>query len=93
LYYNIRTVLKDSGGGLNSILLREGLVDEISLLISPVIVGKAATNLFRTLENKVNLELIRTERIRGNHMLAIYRVLSNINQLTPIHMDNKKQQE
>jgi 2,5-diamino-6-(ribosylamino)-4(3H)-pyrimidinone 5'-phosphate reductase len=93
MYYNIRTILTDSGGGLNSVLLKEGLVDEVSLLISPVVVGKAATNLFRCLENKVNLELIRSERVKGNHMLVLYRVLSNLNTLTPVHVDNEAQQE
>jgi 2,5-diamino-6-(ribosylamino)-4(3H)-pyrimidinone 5'-phosphate reductase len=93
MYYNVKTVLTDSGGGLNSVLLKEGLVDEVSLLISPVIVGKASTNLFRHLENKVNLELIRTERIKGNHMLVFYRVLSNINTFTPVHVDSEPQRE
>ncbi len=93
MYYNVRTILTDSGGGLTSALLKEGLVDEISLLISPVIVGKSATSLFRHLENKVNLELIRTERIKGNHTLVLYRVLSNISALTPLHVDRETQQK
>ncbi len=91
--FNVRTVLTDSGGGLNNVLLKEGLVDEVGLVISPVIVGKNATSLFRTLENKVNLELIRSERIKGNHMLVFYRVLTNTAALTPLHVDSEKQQE
>jgi 2,5-diamino-6-(ribosylamino)-4(3H)-pyrimidinone 5'-phosphate reductase len=91
MYYSVKTVLTDSGGGLNSTLLKEGLVDEVSLLISPVIVGKGATNLFRYLENKVNMELIRSERIRGNHLLMIYRVLSNTTTLTPANIDSENQ--
>ena len=91
MYYNVKSVLTDSGGGLNSILLKEGLVDEVMLLISPVVVGKGATNLFRSLENKVNLELIRSERIRSNHLLVVYRVLSNISMLTPAHLNNQSQ--
>ena len=31
----------DSGGALNGALLRAGLVDEISLLVHPVLVGDA----------------------------------------------------
>jgi 2,5-diamino-6-(ribosylamino)-4(3H)-pyrimidinone 5'-phosphate reductase len=73
--YSVRTVLTDNGGVLNGILLKEGLVGEVSLLISPVVVGKQSTSLFRTLEGKVNLELMRTERVRTNHLLVIYRVL------------------
>jgi 2,5-diamino-6-(ribosylamino)-4(3H)-pyrimidinone 5'-phosphate reductase len=91
MYYNVKSVVTDSGGGLTSILLKEGLVDEVMLLVSPVIVGKIQTNLFRYLENKVNLELIRGERIRSNHMLIVYRVLTNINVLTPAHMGGESQ--
>jgi 2,5-diamino-6-(ribosylamino)-4(3H)-pyrimidinone 5'-phosphate reductase len=91
LYYSVQSVLTDSGGGLTSTLLKDGLVDEVALLISPVIVGKDSTNLFRYLENKVNLELIRSERIRGNHMLVIYRVLSNIITSTPENLDSERQ--
>ncbi len=91
MYYNVKTVMTDSGGGLTSTLIKEGLVDELTLLISPVIVGKNSTNLFRYLETKVNLELIRTERIKANHTLAVYRVLANINVLTPPHVDNESQ--
>ncbi len=91
--FNVRTVLTDSGGGLTSILLKEGLVDEIALLISPVIVGKNGTNLFRSLEHKVNLELIRSERIKGNNMLMFYRALTSTTALTPVHMDGERQQD
>jgi 2,5-diamino-6-(ribosylamino)-4(3H)-pyrimidinone 5'-phosphate reductase len=91
LLYNVKTVLTDSGGGLNSVLIQEGLVDELGLLISPMIVGKNATNLFRHVENKVNLELIRTERIRTNHLLVFYRVLSNINNSIPVNLGDENQ--
>jgi 2,5-diamino-6-(ribosylamino)-4(3H)-pyrimidinone 5'-phosphate reductase len=91
MYFGVRTVLTDSGGGLTSVLLREGLVDEMALLISPVIVGKESTNLFRFLEDKVNLELIRSERIRNNHLLVVYRVLSNIAVLTQRNVSSERQ--
>jgi 2,5-diamino-6-(ribosylamino)-4(3H)-pyrimidinone 5'-phosphate reductase len=91
MYFGVRTVLTDSGGALTSVLLSEGLVDELALLISPVIVGKDSTNLFRTLENKVNLELIRSERIRNNHLLVVYRVLSNIAVLAQRNLGSERQ--
>ncbi len=90
--YGVRTLLIDSGGGLNSVLLREGLVDEVSLLVSPVIVGKKSTNLFRYLEGKMNLELIRIERVRGNHFLVLYRVLRGIDTITPVNLGSESQQ-
>jgi riboflavin biosynthesis pyrimidine reductase len=91
MYYNVKTVLTDSGGGLTSTLLAEGLVDELVLLISPTIVGRGQTNLFRYLEGKVNLELVRSERIR-NHLLVVYRVLTNINILTPLRVNHESRQ-
>jgi 2,5-diamino-6-(ribosylamino)-4(3H)-pyrimidinone 5'-phosphate reductase len=91
MYYNVKSILTDSGGGLTSVLFKEGLVDEVALLISPVIVGKNATNLFRHLENIVNLDLIRSERVKGNHMLVFYRVLTNTSSLAPSHIDSESQ--
>jgi len=44
----VRMVRTDSGGTLNGVLLSEGLVDEVSLLVSPCVVGdEGATPLFR----------------------------------------------
>jgi 2,5-diamino-6-(ribosylamino)-4(3H)-pyrimidinone 5'-phosphate reductase len=93
MYYNVKTLLTDSGGGLTSVLLKEGLVDEVALLISPVIVGKNATNLFRYLDSKVNLELIRSERIRSTHLFAVYRVLSDISQLAQPNVNNQNESQ
>lgn len=41
--FAVETVRVDSGGTLSGLLLREGLVDEVSVLISPVLVGKASS--------------------------------------------------
>lgn len=76
--YKIRKVLVDSGGVLNGILLDQGLINEISLLISPVIADKQTQTLFRTVKNKVNLELIKTECLKGNHVRVVYKVLRRI---------------
>jgi 2,5-diamino-6-(ribosylamino)-4(3H)-pyrimidinone 5'-phosphate reductase len=37
--YGIRTLRVDSGGALNGALLRAGLVDEVSVLLAPLLVG------------------------------------------------------
>lgn len=39
--YGLRTLRIDSGGTLSAIMLKEGLIDEISVVISPCIVGNA----------------------------------------------------
>jgi 2,5-diamino-6-(ribosylamino)-4(3H)-pyrimidinone 5'-phosphate reductase len=71
--YGIKTIVTDSGGVLAGVLIDAGLVDEIRLLIAPEIVGKKAVNLFRSLNRKKRLELIRVENIKG-HALLVYRI-------------------
>jgi riboflavin biosynthesis pyrimidine reductase len=41
--------MTDSGGNLNKALLEAGLVDEISLIINPVLVDRRHLKLFRNL--------------------------------------------
>jgi 2,5-diamino-6-(ribosylamino)-4(3H)-pyrimidinone 5'-phosphate reductase len=45
--HNARTVLVDSGGTLNGLLLRAGLVDEVSVVVHPSLVGRSAGSIFR----------------------------------------------
>ena len=71
--YRPTAIVTDSGGALNSVLLRRGLVDEISLVVAPVIVGAGSRNLFRMIEETVDVQLIRTESVAGCARL-IYRV-------------------
>ena len=76
--YNIREIRSDSGGTLNSILLEQGLVDEISLLISPVIVGKGKNYLFggfKSEKHKGNLKLIKNEIFDDNSILLVYKII------------------
>jgi 2,5-diamino-6-(ribosylamino)-4(3H)-pyrimidinone 5'-phosphate reductase len=76
--YNVRDIRSDSGGTLNSILLEQGLVDKISLLISPVIVGKGDNYLFGGLNPEKynsNLKLIKNEIFEDNSILLVYKVL------------------
>ncbi|MHC1709094.1 MAG: dihydrofolate reductase family protein [Methanomassiliicoccales archaeon] len=39
--YGLRTLRIDSGGTLSAIMLKEGLIDEISVILSPCIVGNS----------------------------------------------------
>ncbi|MFZ2499736.1 MAG: RibD family protein [Methanosarcina sp.] len=74
--YGFKLVVSDSGGVLNSILLEHGLVEEISLILSPEIAGKKGTNLFRNLEKGgIQLELIRNEIVEKKYVHLVYRVL------------------
>ncbi|MDD2338681.1 MAG: RibD family protein [Methanosarcina sp.] len=74
--YGFELVVSDSGGVLNSILLEHGLVEEISLILTPEIVGKNGTNLFRTLEkSRIRLKLLRDEIVEKQYVHLVYRIL------------------
>ena len=76
--YGIKTILIDSGPTLNGILLSKGLIDEISLLISPTIVGSKSNRLLTYLNKgnqNVNLELLACEDLDGGLVLLRYKVL------------------
>lgn len=74
--YGFKLIVSDSGGILNSILLEQGLVEEISLVLTPEIVGKDGTNLFRGIEKGgIQLELVRNEIVEKKYVHLVYRVL------------------
>ena len=74
--FGCRTIRTDSGGALTSALLTRGLVDEISLIVSPCLVGTGAPHLFRSLSlpERSNLELTGSEAVDG-HLWLRYKVL------------------
>ena len=75
--YNIRKILTDTGGTLNSVLLEKGLIDEISLIVTPFIVGETAQYLFKSLQKNKSftLELNRVEVLQKNYVFIKYNVL------------------
>jgi 2,5-diamino-6-(ribosylamino)-4(3H)-pyrimidinone 5'-phosphate reductase len=70
--YGARTVLVDSGGTLNGALFRAGLVDEVSLLVHPALVGGTSPkSIYRAPdldsdEGVIPLRLTHVERMRGD---------------------------
>ncbi|MCL4429119.1 MAG: RibD family protein [Candidatus Bathyarchaeota archaeon] len=71
--YGISTIVTDTGGVLASVLLEQGLVNEIQLFVAPQIVGKKAVSLFRSLNQPLKLRLTRTKKVKG-HALLVYEV-------------------
>jgi len=72
------TVFIDAGPTLNGILLEKGLIDEISLLVHPFMVGKKSGKLFERLEleNKnIELEPMTCELLDGKYLHLNYRVV------------------
>lgn len=76
--YSCSVVLTDSGGKLNSLLLQEGLVDEVSLIISPYLVDGSHPKLFRDLDvgdRIIRLELEKAEENEKQQVLLLYKVI------------------
>ncbi len=79
--YGVRTVRVDSGGTLNGVLLRAGLVDEFSLLIVPSLVGGTSPkSAFRapdltSPDGAIPLRLLQVETLADNHLWLRYEVV------------------
>lgn len=78
--FGIHTVRLDSGGVLNGVLLRTGLVDEVSILLDPVLVGGTSPNsLFiaediASTEQSIPLRLIHYELVKEDVLWLRYEV-------------------
>lgn len=79
--YGIKHVRVDSGGTLNGVLLREGLVDEVSLLVHPCLVGgMSAKSIYRAqdLESAagvINLLLVKVNVVEKEYVWMHYEVV------------------
>lgn len=77
----VATVRADSGGTLNGVLLRAGLVDEVSVVVHPALVGgEVSRSIFRAADlpagaGVISLELIHLERLEGDTVWLRYRVV------------------
>ena len=71
------TVFVDAGPTLNRILLEKGLIDEISLLVHPVLTGKMPAKLLKRLNSNKNikLKLIECKAVNGEYALLNYEVV------------------
>ena len=79
--YGVKVVRVDSGGILNGALLRAGLVDEVSVLVGPCLVGGSSPrSLFvapdlTSPEGVIPLRLTHVERVRGDVVWLRYEVV------------------
>jgi len=75
--YDVKTVRVDSGGTLNGLLLREGLVDEVSILIEPCLVGgEVITSFHQSADIDVkNLRLKHCEKVENGLVWLMYEVV------------------
>jgi len=73
--YKIKTILTDCGKILSNILINQGFVDEISLLIHPVIVGDESYNIFSNVTKKIKLKLIKNEILNKNYIWLVFKII------------------
>jgi 2,5-diamino-6-(ribosylamino)-4(3H)-pyrimidinone 5'-phosphate reductase len=80
-HYGVQTVRVDSGGTLNGALLRAGLVDEVSVLLHPVLVGGTSPRSFyrapdlTSAQGLISLKLIHQERLENDVLWLRYQVV------------------
>lgn len=78
--YGTQKVRVDSGGILNGVLLREGLVDEVSVVINPSLVGGITPKTMyvapdlESEEGVIGLTLIHVETFRDFYVWLRYKV-------------------
>ena len=82
--FGVKKIRIDSGGILNGILLREGLVDEVHLLIHPELVGGMKPNSIFQAPNRNNedvpikLYMDSMEKIKDDIIYLKYKVFNEI---------------
>ncbi len=78
--HGIRVVRVDSGGTLNGVLLRAGLVDEVSVMVQPQLIGGTSpSSMLQALDlgpgdAPVKAELISSRKLKGGAVWLRYRV-------------------
>ncbi|MDD1771447.1 MAG: dihydrofolate reductase family protein [Methanomassiliicoccales archaeon] len=78
--YGVKKVRIDSGGTLAGALLKDGLVDEISLLVSPFLLGNLSDNTFISadgldLKAPLELKLKGVKKLDGGNIWVRYDVV------------------
>jgi 2,5-diamino-6-(ribosylamino)-4(3H)-pyrimidinone 5'-phosphate reductase len=73
--YGAATVLTDTGRILGNLLIGQGLADEISLLIHPVIVGRQSYPMFEGIHMQQRLILKHSEVLEHHYLWLVYEVM------------------
>jgi len=84
--YGINRVTIQSGGTMNSILIREGLIDRVSLVIAPCLIGGKDTPTLvdgDSLRSQADLKKIKAlklkkfTRLKNHYLHLVYEVINN----------------
>jgi 2,5-diamino-6-(ribosylamino)-4(3H)-pyrimidinone 5'-phosphate reductase len=72
--FGIRRILTDTGRILGNILITAGMVNEISLLVHPVIVGEKCYPMFSDITKNSDLKLVKSETYENGCVWNVYRL-------------------
>lgn len=73
--YQVRTLVTDTGSQLNNVLLKKGLIDEISLVIAPFLLPEGKLKIFEKLEldtEMLDLRLLGLSRLGNGYIWLRY---------------------
>jgi len=73
--YNTHTILADTGKVLGNILLNAQLVNEISLLIHPVLTGVGAYPMFSDIHHPIQFKLLKSEMLENEFVWIKYKII------------------
>ncbi len=76
--YKAKTILVDSGKTLSGILLNNGLADEISLLIHPIIIGSGHFPLLDEIRTRIELKLKKSKLLSNGCMWMAYAIRKRV---------------
>jgi 2,5-diamino-6-(ribosylamino)-4(3H)-pyrimidinone 5'-phosphate reductase len=72
--FGVKRILTDTGRILGNILITAGMVDEISLLVHPVIVGEKCYPMFSDITKISDLKLVKSEAYENGCVWNVYRL-------------------
>ena len=72
--FKAKTVLTDTGRILGNLLLEKGFVEEISLLVHPIVVGDRSYHIFGNMSQILDLKLRKQEKLGKGCVWLVYKV-------------------
>ena len=72
--FGVKRILTDTGRILGNILITAGMVNEISLLVHPVIVGEKCYSMFSDITKNPDLKLVKSEAYENGCVWNVYRL-------------------
>jgi len=77
--FGISRIMTDTGRILGNILLNLGVVNELSLLIHPLVIGEKCYSMFSDVQGNKSFMLLKSEQFENGCIWAVYRIESSKN--------------